>query len=167
MGKIAINGKYLVAAAGTVRGMNIIQHSFRPPTPPKTNLDSFMVNKFIPALRKAFVDSGYEMKENGDIASFDNDLIIAANGIIYFIDEVYGLERNKENLHVTGTGKQLALGAAVALGINDVSSFEEATEILKQAVKTAIKFDIYSGDAVQIAIQHKDGRTYIALLDEE
>jgi len=167
MGKIAINGKYLVAAAGTVRGMNIIQHSFRPPAPPKTNLDSFMVNKFIPALRKTFVDSGYEMKESGEIASFDNDLIVAVNGTIYFVDEVYGLERNKENLHVTGTGRQLALGAAVALGINEVDSFEEATEILEQAVKTAIKFDIYSGDAVQIAIQHKDGRTYIALLDEE
>ena len=167
MGKIAINGKYLVAAAGTVRGMNIVQHSFHPPVPPKRNLDSFMVNKFIPALRKAFVDSGYEMKESGDIASFDNDLIVAANGTLYFIDEVYGLERNKENLHVTGTWRQLALGAAVALGINDVASFEDAVEILEQAVKTAIKFDIYSGDAVQVAIQHKDGRTYIALLDEE
>jgi ATP-dependent protease HslVU (ClpYQ) peptidase subunit len=167
MGKIAINGKYLIAAAGTVRGMNIVQHSFRPPAAPKTNLDSFMVNKFVPALRKAFIESGYEMKENGEIASFDNDLIVAVNGTIYFIDEVYGLERNKENLHVSGTGQQLALGAAVALGINDVESFEEAVDILEQAVKTAIKFDIYSGDAVQVAIQHKDGRTYIALLDDE
>jgi ATP-dependent protease HslVU (ClpYQ) peptidase subunit len=167
MGKIAINGKYLIAAAGTVRGMNIVQHSFRPPAAPKTNLDSFMVNKFVPALRKAFIESGYEMKENGEIASFDNDLIVAVNGTIYFIDEVYGLERNKENLHVSGTGRQLALGAAVALGINDVESFEEAVDILEQAVKTAIKFDIYSGDAVQVAIQHKDGRTYTALLDDE
>jgi hypothetical protein len=57
MGKIATNGKYLVAAAGLVRGMNLIQHSFAPPRAPKNNLDKFMVTKFLPALRSAFMKS--------------------------------------------------------------------------------------------------------------
>ena len=67
MGKIAQNGKYLVAAAGLVRGMNLIQHAFNPPPPPKSNLDKFMVNVFVPALRKCFQTAGYDMKDDGDI----------------------------------------------------------------------------------------------------
>ena len=63
MGKIAVNGKFLIAAAGTVRGMNIIQHSFSPPAILNKDLDRYMVRSFIPALRKEFIDAGYDMKD--------------------------------------------------------------------------------------------------------
>ena len=85
MGKIATNGKYLVAAAGLVRGMNLIQHAFTPPRAPKNNLDKFMVTKFLPALRSCFVKSGYDMKDDGDVASHDNEFLVAVNGTIYLI----------------------------------------------------------------------------------
>lgn len=165
MGKIAINGDYLVAGAGFVRGMNLIQHSFTPPAPPRSNLDRFMVSKFIPKLRKVFVDSGYDIKSDGDPASQDNEFIVAVNGVLYFIDEVYGLERTKNHLYSAGTGSQLALGAAVALGAESVTTYKEAIDILDRAVKTAIKFDIHSGGQVQMAIQHSNGETFLELLD--
>lgn len=166
MGKIAKNGKFLVSAAGLVRGINLIQHAFVPPVAPrKGNLDKFMVTQFVPALRKLFIQSGYDIKSEGDPASHDNDFIVAVNGTLYFIDEAYGLERTKNKLYATGTGFKLAIGAADALGIDDVDDYEEAIEILEQAVKTAIKHDIYSGGQVQIALQTKDGTTHIALLD--
>lgn len=166
MGKIAKNGKYLVSAAGLVRGMNLIQHAFNPPTPPrKSNLDKFMVQQFIPALRKTFMQAGYDIKADGVVATHDNDFIVAVNGTLYFIDEAYSLERTKNKLYVTGTGMKLALGAAHALGIDDCDEWEEAVEILEQAVKTAIEYDINSGGQVQIALQTKDGQTHIAFLD--
>jgi hypothetical protein len=167
MGKIAVNGKFLIAAAGTVRGMNIIQHAFIPPAIRNKDLDRYMVRSFIPALRREFILAGYDMKDGGEIASHDNDFIIAVNGTLYFIDEVYGIERNKENLHVSGTGRQLALGAAVALGIDESEDYEQVVDTLVQAVETAIKFDIYSGDEVQIAVQFADGKILMTTLNED
>lgn len=167
MGKIATNGKYLVAAAGLVRGMNLIQHSFAPPRAPKNNLDKFMVTKFLPALRSAFMKSGYDMKDDGDIASHDNEFIVAVNGTIYLIDEAYGIERTNDKIYVTGSGMELALGAAYALGIKEVDDWQEAITILETAVKTAIKYDVYSGGLVQIALQDRTGKTWITHLTDE
>lgn len=169
MGKIAKNGKYLVSAAGFVRGMNLIQHAFIPPTPPRTSkpesLDKFIISSFIPALRNTFIKSGYDIKNEGSVASHENDFIIAVNGILYFIDEVYGVERTKDKLYASGSGMKLALGAAHALGLEEVDDYEEAIEILEQAIKTAIKYDINSGGQVQIALQTKSGQTLISFLD--
>ncbi len=166
MGKIAENGKYLVSAAGLVRGMNLIQHAFNPPAPPRSkNLDKFMVTQFVPNLRKTFGISGYDIKSEGYPSSFENDFIVAVNGTLYFIDEVYGLEKTKDKVYTTGTGAKLALGAAHALGIDEADEYEEAIEILEQAVKTAIRFDINSGGQVQIALQTKAGKNHIAFLD--
>lgn len=169
MGKIARNGKYLVSAAGLVRGMNLIQHAFNPPAPPRSTkpetLDKFIISSFVPSLRKCFMQSGYDIKSDGESASHDNDFIIAINGTIYFVDEVYGVERTKTKVYTTGTGMKLALGAADALGIDDCDDYEDAIEILEQAVKSAIKYDINSGGKVQIALQTKDGKSFIDFLD--
>lgn len=166
MGKIAKNGKYLVSAAGLVRGMNLIQHAFTPPAPPRTkDLDKFMVTSFIPTLRKTFAVSGYDIKSDGVPASFENDFIVAVNGTLYFIDEGYGLERTKDKIYCTGTGMKLALGAAHALGIDECDDYEEAIDILEAAVKAAIRYDINSGGQVQIALQTTDGKSYIDFLD--
>ena len=169
MGKIAKNGKYLVSAAGLVRGMNLIQHGFNPPQPPRTTkpevLDKFIISQFIPALRKTFIQAGYDIKSDGYVASHDNDFIIAVNGTLYFIDEVYGVERTKEKIYVSGSGMKLALAAASALDIEEVDDYEEAIEILEKAVKTAIKYDVNSGGQVQIALQTKDGKSFISYLD--
>ena len=167
MGKIALNGKYLIAGAGTVRGMNIIQHSFVPPTPPRNASDKFMVSQFIPALRKSFIAAGYDMKDDGDIAAHDNEFIVAINGTIYFIDEVYGLERQGGKVYVSGSGRQLALGAAYALDADKVEDWQDAIDIAEKAVKAAIKHDIYSGGMVQVALQNKQGKTWITHLNSE
>jgi ATP-dependent protease HslVU (ClpYQ) peptidase subunit len=161
MGKIAQNGKYLVAAAGLVRGMNLIQHAFNPPPPPKSNLDRFMVNVFVPALRKCFQAAGYDMKDDGDVAQHDNEFIVAVNGVLYLIDEAYGVERTSNRVYVTGSGMELALGAADALNVADVDDWEEAVEVVERAVQTAIKYDIYSGGAVQFALQNTRGKSWI------
>ena len=165
MGKIAKNGKYLVSAAGYVRGINLIQHAFHPPVAPRTNLDKFMVNVFIPELRKTFIKSGYDIKSDGDPASHDSEIIVAVNGVLYFIDEVYGIERNSTRLYVAGSGQDFALGAAYALGIDDCDDYEEAVDILEKAVRASMKFDIHSSGKVQIALQTKDGKSYLDFLD--
>ena len=34
--KVAVNGKYILGAAGDVRAINILHHAFTPPSPPAT-----------------------------------------------------------------------------------------------------------------------------------
>jgi ATP-dependent protease HslVU (ClpYQ) peptidase subunit len=167
MGKIAQNGKYLVAAAGLVRGMNLIQHAFIPPKPVKSNLDKFMVTKFLPALRRSFITSGYDMKDDGDVAQHDNEFLVAVNGTVYLIDEAYGIERTSNKIYVTGSGMELALGAADALGLQQEDDWQIAIEIVERAVRTAMKYDIYSGGSVQVALQDRSGQTWITYLDPE
>jgi hypothetical protein len=62
---------------------------------------------------------------------------------------------------------ELALGAAHALGLQDVDDWEVAIEIIEEAVKTAIKYDVYSGGLVQVALQDRTGKTWITHLDPE
>jgi len=124
-----------------------------------------MVNTFVPALRKSFIVNGYDMKDDGDVASHDNEFLIAANGVLYLVDEVYGVERTSNRLYVTGSGMELALGAAHALGLHEVDDWEEAVEIVEQAVKVAMKYDIYSGGSVQVALQNTSGKSWLTYLD--
>jgi 20S proteasome alpha/beta subunit len=165
--KIAINKQYIIAGAGMVRGSNLAHLAFNPPRAPKENLDKFMVTKFIPALRKCFVQHGYDMKESSDIAQHDSEFIVAINGIIYQIDPSYSIERLGSKYYVNGSGFQFAMGALDALDANQIDNHEDAIEAVEKAVKTAIKYDIYSGGKVQIAIQQKSGKSFIATLDDE
>ena len=62
---------------------------------------------------------------------------------------------------------ELALGAAHALGLQYVDDWEVAIDIVQQAVETAIKYDVYSGGLVQVALQDRSGQTWITHLDPE
>lgn len=106
------------------------------------------------------------MKDDGDIAGHDNHFIVAVYGQLYFIDEAYGLERSGNKVYAAGTGMELALGAATALGIQNVDDWEEACDILYEAVKIAIKYDIHSGGKVQVALQERAGKSHIAFIEE-
>ncbi len=101
------------------------------------------------------------MKDDGDVAQHDNEFIVAVNGVLYLIDEAYGVERTSNRVYVTGSGMELALGAADALNVAEVDDWEEAVEVVERAVETAIKYDIYSGGAVQFALQDKRGKSWI------
>ena len=167
VGKICVNGEFLIGTAGTLRGANIIQHTFVAPKIGKIkNIDKFMVNKFIPTLRNTFVTAGYDMKDSSEIASHDNEFLVAVGGVIYMIDEVYSIERQSDCIYTSGSGSHLALGAAYALGANTVESYEQAIEIADKAIKTAIKFDIFSSGKVQVALQKNNGDTWITHLDD-
>jgi len=80
--KITENNGYLIAGSGASRGSNILQFGWKPPKPTKLeDLDLFMTQKFIPAMRKVFIDAGYDMKEDGDAAAQDSDFIISIHGL--------------------------------------------------------------------------------------
>ena len=166
VGKITPNGDYLIAAAGSSRGANILAFDWNPPAP-RGNLDKFITASLIPSMRKQFIKSGYDIKSDGESASFDNELLIAIKGKIYFIDEAYGWDRCGSGIYASGSGSDFAIGALDALGARDVDNYEDAIEMAEQAVKIASRYDIFSGGLIQIAVQNQQGKSMVTTITED
>lgn len=151
--KVVENGPYLIAGAGASRGSNILQFGWTPPKPPNNsdNLDSFMTKKFIPEMRRAFIEAGYDMKEDGDSAAHDSMFLVAVRGVIYPIFEDYSWDRDVSNIYYGGSGGSVALGALEILGT--AKSLKQAEENVKKAIAAAIKWDVYSAGPIIVKSQ--------------
>jgi ATP-dependent protease HslVU (ClpYQ) peptidase subunit len=114
-----------------------------------------MTKKFIPSLRKAFVDAGFEGKEDGDAAWQDSNLIVSVRGVLYPIFNDYSWDREARNVYYSGSGGDLALGALEALSFQKVKTPEAAEKLLRRAIEIAIKHDIYSGGEIHTYIQEE------------
>jgi ATP-dependent protease HslVU (ClpYQ) peptidase subunit len=112
-----------------------------------------MTKKFIPSMRKAFQDAGFEGKEDGDAAFHDSNLLISIRGIIYPIFSDYSWDREARNVYYGGSGGDIALGALEALDYTKAKTPAAAEKILRRAIEAACKHDIYSGGKILTHIQ--------------
>jgi ATP-dependent protease HslVU (ClpYQ) peptidase subunit len=152
--KIINNNGVLIAVSGASRGGNITQFGWKPPKPRVAeDLDVFMTKKFIPSMRKAFQDAGFEGKEDGDAAFHDSNLLISIRGIIYPIFSDYSWDREARNVYYGGSGGDIALGALEALDYTKAKTPAAAEKILRRAIEAACKHDIYSGGKILTHIQ--------------
>ena len=58
-GKIFKNNNIVFAAAGAVRGINLLQHDFTPPPINTKDIDKYVTMQLIPAIRRTFAEAGY------------------------------------------------------------------------------------------------------------
>jgi ATP-dependent protease HslVU (ClpYQ) peptidase subunit len=152
--KIINNNGVLIAVSGASRGGNITQFGWKPPKPRATdNLDTFMTKTFIPSMRKAFQDAGFEGKEDGDAAFHDSNLLVSVRGVIYPIFNDYSWDREARRVYYAGSGGDIALGALEALNYEKATTPEAAEKILRKAIEAAIKHDIYSGGKIITQVQ--------------
>jgi ATP-dependent protease HslVU (ClpYQ) peptidase subunit len=155
--KIVKNGEYLIAVSGASRGGNIAQFGWTPPKAPNsidhTVLDKFVTRKLIPSLRTAFIEAGYDAKDDGDAAWQDSNLLIIFNGVIYPIFNDYSWDREARNIYYSGSGGDVALGAMVALGIEKVKTVEAAEKIVYKSVELAAKWDAYTNPPIIVHSQ--------------
>lgn len=155
--KIIENGGYLIAVAGSSRGGNILQFGWTPPKPPTsydlTTLDKFITRKFVPAMRKAFIDAGFDMKDDGDVAKTDSVFLIAVNGVVYWINEDYSWDRDVRGIYHQGSGGILAAVAMSALGIEKCTDPKKAEKIVAKAVEHATQWDVYSHGPIVVRTQ--------------
>lgn len=144
--KIIENNGYLIAGAGSVRGCNILQYGFKPPKP-VGDLDIFFTKRFIPAMRKAFLEAGYDIKQESAAAEHDSEFIISVRGRVYLISDDYSWERSKSGLYVAGSGAHYALGALEALtngGSQHLYIQTKAKELIETALRTSCRLDPFS-----------------------
>jgi ATP-dependent protease HslVU (ClpYQ) peptidase subunit len=162
-GKVAVNGKYLLGAAGDVRAINILHHVFQPPTPPINmrgkKLDQFFTAKFIPALRECFEQQGYaipDIKEDKEhIAEQASTILVVIHGIIYVVDGDYSWTSDSSGMYALGSGSSYALGALQALATNRKLTIPQAKKLALKALSTAAKFDPYTGPPFHYHIQEQ------------
>lgn len=159
--KVIDNNGILIAGCGIGRGMNLLQRGWKAPKPPRANmepekLDAWMVNKFVPGMRKVFIEGGYDMKDDGDYAQFENVFIVAVQGHVYIIDEDYSLDRCARNYFTSGTGGDFAQGSLYQASKTNPKLFKDI-EVAKKAMAVAIdagrEFDSNSGGESRIYIQ--------------
>lgn len=157
--KVVANGPYLIAVSGSSRGGNIAQFGWTPPQPPVAAapavLDKFMTTKFIPQLREAFIEAGYDAKPEGDSATHDSPLLVIVSGVIYPVEIDYSWDREVRNIYYAGSGGDVALGAMVALGIQRTTNAKDAAAIIKRAVEIACEWDVYTNHPIVIQTQHR------------
>jgi len=152
-GKIFQNGPTLIAGAGAVRGINILQFGWPAPRFTGRSTDQYMTKVFIPSMRQIFIKSGYDMKDDGDVAYNDNNFIVAVKGNLYSIAEDYSWERCRRGLYVAGSGGKYALGALGVLGAEKAKNPDEAERLLRRAIEQSVKWDAYSGGDITIMSQ--------------
>jgi len=164
-GKLAVNGKFILGAAGDLRAINILHHAFKPPEPAPNlkgkKLDQFITVKFIPALRECFEHNGYASPDNDQkqhIAEHSSTVFVAINGQIYIIDGDYSWIADSNGIFAIGTGAQYALGAMYALLPNKgkISSLGLARKMVLKGLAAAAKFDPYTGAPYHTYMQGKD-----------
>ncbi len=158
--KIAMNGRYLLGAAGDLRAINILHHLFQPPPAPPTlkgkKLDHFITVKFIPALREIFESSGYAMPDKDDkshVAEHASTVFMAVNGTIYIIDGDYAWISDSAGLFAIGSGAQYALGSLYTQMPKGKITLQMAKKMALRAINVAAKFDPYTGAPYHTFVQ--------------
>lgn len=149
--KIVQNGQYFIAGAGSVRGCNILQYGWTPPAP-RGDLDKFMIKTFIPSMRKAFIEAGYDMKQDSSEALHDSEFLVMVHGVIYPIFEDYSIERSTESFYVSGSGGAYALGALKILA-PDIEDEWSARNAVTTAITVSISCDTATGGQIYLASQ--------------
>lgn len=157
--KVVQNGPFLIGAAGDLRAINILTHSFSPPTPRASAngplLDKFISVEFVPALREALEKHGYATsgRDFSGTAEFASELIVCVGGRIYQVDGDYSWISEASGLYSVGSGSPYALGALTATKWGR-STLSARNAILK-ALSVASKFDPNTGSPFHVAIQYR------------
>ena len=153
--KIVENNGILIAGCGSSRASNILHYGYVQPKPTlKEDLDKFMSQKFIPAMRKNFIDAGIDMKEDGDIATNEGGFLISVKGQIYSVQDDYSWDTDIRNVYVMGSGGDVALGALAALGVSKVKTVAQAESMVRKAIAYAIEYDMYCSEPIHTFTQY-------------
>ena len=149
--KIFKNKSLVFAGAGSIRGINIIQHEFVAPAVTERDLDKYMTKTLVPAMRKVFQENGYEFQKDGSPVENENIWLVIVKGCLYRINEDYSWERTIDGFYVAGSGEKIALGAMAALG-NTIDTAQKAKKIVTKALQIASRYDSGTGGRLTVYV---------------
>ena len=152
-GKVVKNGPYIFGAAGDMRAVNLLAHTFKPPIPPAhdsgAKLDRFMASKFIPELKSCFDDAQY-----GEKGEQDSSVLALIHGRIYEIGNGYDWCMDEAGIYAIGSGSDYALGSMHAeITEGKKLTLPLARGIVRRAVEIACRLDPSTGLPVHVLAQ--------------
>jgi len=144
--KIFKNGSYLIGYAGSIRRGQIIEFADLPEIPKSLKSErevyEFLVTDFVPNLMEELDDKGFGATEDES----SGILIVAVNGHMFTIDDVFQVTSDVENFVAIGCGADFAYGAYHILS----KSSEKARDIVKKCVEASIYKCVAVGGPVNI-----------------
>lgn len=154
--KIVDNNGILIAGSGSTRAINILHYGYPQPKPTANeDLNKYMTRKFIPEMRKQFIEGGIDTKKDEGVAENEGGFIISVKAQLYAVQSDYSWDTDVRGVYVMGSGGDIAQGALAALGVQEVRTHEEAEAIIKAAINIAIDYDMHSFGPIHIFKQFK------------
>lgn len=141
----------MIASAGDVRGGNILEHGLKIPKVTVKSDEQFITSYFIPAIRQAFSDAGYEKTLEG-ISTHETEFLVAYKGKIYEIDSDYSWVQDSRNIYALGSGGAIALGALATL-VGDSITKTEARKWALKALDIASSYNADTAPPYHVVIQ--------------
>jgi len=149
IGKIVRNEKYLLAASGDLRAINLLANVKLPSTGGVSGkkLDRFISTEVVPLIQEEFERAGY-----GKEGSHESEIMLCVEGVVYEIAQNYDLSRDSTGIYGIGSGSSYAVGALHAMVAGEIS-INEAKEYVREAIKIAAKLDAGTGEPITIVVQ--------------
>ena len=131
--KVFKNSEFVMGFTSSFRMGQILQYTFTPPevTNEDDDLMAYMVQKFIPALRKAFKEEGYTSIESN--REKGGCFLVGVRGRLFQIDSDFQVGEHINNIAAVGCGEAYAYGSLYAQKGNKATSEEKIEAALECA----------------------------------
>lgn len=125
---------FLVGCCGSFRLMQLLQFHLELPARPKTQDPyEYMVREFIPAVRKATAEGGFQKAKAGQESIDDASFLVGFAGRLFLVASDFQVEERDEPFNATGSGEFYALGALYILGDQELPPENRLTRALEAA----------------------------------
>ena len=155
-------GSWVVSGSGWNRPGDILAYQFKWPIVPQkysanpSLLTGWLVKNLVPKISAALIQHKAIDYDKGT-AIQDAEFLIATHGQVWLLDEGFGITPIKD-FYVSGSGGKIALGALSVLQEGNEDWNTQHHTYSKDAIQSAIKFDIYSGGSIQGYLSYPSGQ---------
>ena len=154
--KVVSSGSWVISGSGWSRPSDVIQYLMHWPVMPAKvvsqgiqAMTEWIIKRIIPKMSEVLEKHKAIDYDKGTALINDAEFLIATHGKVFLIDEGFGVTPI-DDFFVSGSGGKLALGAIDALRDSNAKDWNDKhLDMAVRAVRTAIKFDLYSSGAVR------------------
>lgn len=155
-------GSWIIAGSGWNRPGDILTYQMKWPVVPvkyqnpNEDLTGWIIKNLVPKVENALILHKAIDYDKGT-AIQDAEFLIATHGRVWLLDEGFGITPVKD-FFISGSGGKIALGAISALK-NQLGDWDNNHHIYaRNAIESAIEFDLYSSGPIRGYLSHANGR---------
>ena len=133
--KVFVNGEFIFGYTTSFRMGQILEHLLCPPVPYEgENGIAYMVKRFIPAVKSALRENGFQTNDRGQ--DIGGTFLVGYRGVLYQVECDYQVGRVTQAFHACGCGQDLILGSLHSTEKFDLTPRER----IRMALEAAAEF---------------------------